>query len=149
MAKNEIRLQYSGFIVFAAKMLSVATGLAFQLMIARTTTELEYGLWFNINDILAYFTLLATALPFWTMRFAARDKEGAAKTGILANLTISAIATIIYLPLVPLITSSLGIGQEYLLLYFVVAAQIIELYSLNALEACLDRKSTRLNSSHT
>jgi len=137
LAKNEIRLQYSGFIVFAAKMLSVATGLAFQLMIARTTTELEYGLWFNINDILAYFTLLATALPFWTMRFVARDKEGAAKTGILANLTISAIATIIYLPLVPLITSSLGIGQEYLLLYFVVAAQIIELYSLNALEACL------------
>jgi O-antigen/teichoic acid export membrane protein len=71
------------------------------------------------------------------MRFVARDKEGAAKTGILANLTISAIATIIYLPLVPLITSSLGIGQEHLLLYFVVAAQIIELYSLNALEACL------------
>lgn len=118
-------------------MLSVATGLAFQLMIARTTTELEYDLWFNINDILAYFTLLATALPFWTMRFAARDKEGATKTGLIANLTISAIATVIYLPLVPLITSSLGISQKYFLLYFLVAVQIIELYSLSALQACL------------
>jgi O-antigen/teichoic acid export membrane protein len=137
LAKKEIRLQYSGFIIFAAKMLSVATGLAFQFMIARTATESEYGIWFNIKDILAYFTLLATALPFWTMRFVARDKEGAAKTGILANLTISVIATVIYLPLVPLITSSLGVGQEYFLLYLVVAAQIIELYSLNALEACL------------
>ncbi|RJS82497.1 hypothetical protein CW707_00800 [Candidatus Bathyarchaeota archaeon] len=58
MAKNEIRLQYSGFIIFAAKLLSVATGLAFQFMIARNTTPEEYGLWFNVNDILAYFTLL-------------------------------------------------------------------------------------------
>lgn len=137
MTKNQIRLQYSGFIIFAAKMLSIATGLAFQLMIYRTTTEAELDLWFNINDILAYFTLLAVALPFWTMRFVARDKEGAVKTGILANLTISAIATIIYLPLVPLITSSLGISQEYLLLYFIVSIEIIELYFINALEACL------------
>ena len=118
-------------------MLSIATGLAFQLMIGRATTKPEYGLWFNIKDILAYFTLLAAALPFWTMRFMARDKEGAAKTGILANLTISVIATIIYLPLVPLITSSLGISQEYLLLYFIIAIEMIELYFIHALEACL------------
>ena len=118
-------------------MLSIATGLAFQLMIGRATTKPEYGLWFNIKDILAYFTLLAGALPFWTMRFVARDKEGAAKTGILANLTISVIATIIYLPLVPLITSSLGISQEYLLLYFIVAIEITQLYFILALEACL------------
>jgi len=137
LAKNEIRLQYSGFIIFAAKMLSIATGLAFQLMIVRTTTEAELDLWSNLNDVLAYFTLLAAALPFWTMRFVARDKEGAAKTGILANLTISVIATIIYLPLVPLITSLLNIRQEYLFLYFIISIEIIELYSINALEACL------------
>ncbi|MDH5689913.1 MAG: hypothetical protein OEY81_00590, partial [Candidatus Bathyarchaeota archaeon] len=137
MAKNEIRLQYSGFIIFAAKMLSIATGFAFQFMIGRATTGPEYGLWFNINDILAYFTLFAAAFPFWTMRFVARGKEGAAKTGILANLAISAIATIVYLPLVLLITSSLGISQEYFLLYFVVSIEIIELYFIRALEACL------------
>ncbi|NIO36954.1 hypothetical protein GTO27_04540, partial [Candidatus Bathyarchaeota archaeon] len=110
MAKNEIKLQYSGFIIFAAKMLSVATGLLFQLMIARSTTKSEYDLWFNLNDILAYFTLLATAIPFWTMRFVAREKEGAVKTGIIANLLISAIATAIYISLVPFITSSLNIS---------------------------------------
>ncbi|MGC9346099.1 MAG: hypothetical protein ACP5ER_04845, partial [Candidatus Bathyarchaeales archaeon] len=66
MTKNQIRLQYSGFIIFAARMLSIATGLAFQLMIARTTTKPEYGIWFNINDVQAYFTLLAGVLPFWT-----------------------------------------------------------------------------------
>jgi hypothetical protein len=30
LAKKEIRLQYSGFVIFAAKLLSIATGLAFQ-----------------------------------------------------------------------------------------------------------------------
>lgn len=137
MAKKEIRLQYSGYVIFAAKMLSVASGLIFQLMIVRATTEPELDLWYNLNDILAYFTLLAAALPFWTMRFVATDKEGAAKTGILANLILSVVATIIYLPLVPLITSFLHISQEYLFLYVIVSIQIVELYSLNALQACL------------
>ena len=146
MAKKEIRLQYSGFIIFAAKMLSVASGLIFQLMIARGVRlysvdwQFEYDLWFNLTDILAYFTLLAAAFPFWTMRFVARGKEEAVKTGIVGNLIISAIATAIYLPLVPFITSSLGIPQEYLLLYFLISVQIIELYSINALEACLRAK---------
>lgn len=140
MAKNEIRLQYSGFVIFTAKMLSIATGLIFQLMIARTTTEAEYGIWFNIGDVLAYFTLLAGVLPFWTMRFVARAEEGAAKTGILANFTISIIATLIYLPLVPIITSALGISQKYLLLYSLLPLQMIETHIISALEACLRAK---------
>ena len=44
MTKKEIRLQYSGFIIFTAKMLSVATGFIFQLMIARATEPPEYGI---------------------------------------------------------------------------------------------------------
>ncbi|MEM3641768.1 MAG: hypothetical protein QXH37_07610, partial [Candidatus Bathyarchaeia archaeon] len=137
LTKNQIRLQYSGFIIFAAKMLSIGTGLIFQLMIARTTSTEEYGLWFNINDVLAYFTLLAGVLPFWTMRSVARGTEGAAKTGIFANLIISAIAMSVYLPLIPFITSSLGISKAYLLPYFLMSMQIIELYLINALQACL------------
>jgi O-antigen/teichoic acid export membrane protein len=121
-------------------MLSVATGLIFQLMIARTTTKQEYGIWFNIGDVVAYFTLLAVVFPFWTMRFVARDKEGAAKTGILTNLTLSAITTLIYLPLIPFITSLLDIPTEYTILYFLASLQIIELYSITALEACLQAR---------
>jgi hypothetical protein len=54
LAKNEIRVQYSGFIIFAAKPISVATGLTFQYMIARSTTPQQYGAWFNVNDVLAF-----------------------------------------------------------------------------------------------
>jgi O-antigen/teichoic acid export membrane protein len=140
LSDNEIRLRYSGFIIFATRILSVATGLLFQLMIARATTTLEYGIWFNINDVSTYFTLLVGVLPFWALRFVARGREGATKTGILANLLMAIIATIIYLLLLPTITSALDIDAEYFHLYMLSALQILEGYSLNALEAGLRAK---------
>jgi hypothetical protein len=140
LGKNEIRVQYSGFVIFAAKLLSVATGLAFQYMIARSTNQAEYGVWFNIGDVLSYFTILAGIMPFWVMRFAARNERGAAKTGVLANLAISLAATLIYLPLVPLITSALHVQEEHISVYLIISAQIIELHLLSAFEANLRAK---------
>jgi len=137
--KNEIRVQYSGFIIFSARIISVATGLAFQYMIARATSQAEYGVWFNVNDVLAYFTILAGIMPFWAMRFVARNERDAAKTGVLANFAISIAATLIYLPLLPLITSALGV-REYISIYLIITAQIIELHLLNAFEANLRAK---------
>ena len=140
MAKSEIKLQYSGLIIFAAKILSVATGLIFQFMLARATTIKEYGVWFNINDVATYFALLASVLPFWTMRFVIRRKEGAVKTGALANLLIAAIATAIYIPLVPIIMALLKVSGTYTIFYFIFALQIIETYSIMVMEACLQAR---------
>ncbi|MBS7646891.1 MAG: hypothetical protein QXK93_05080 [Candidatus Bathyarchaeia archaeon] len=136
MRENPIRLQYSGFVIFSAKMFSVATGFIFQYMIARYTSTVEYGIWFNINDVLGYFLVLAGVIPFWVVRFVARSEEGAVKTGVLANLTISLVATIIYLVSVPLITSAIGVHQ-YTSLYLLAALQVVEFYMLNVIEACL------------
>jgi hypothetical protein len=97
-------------------------------------------MWYNVTDLTAYFTLMAGVLPFWTMRFATRGKEGAIKTGILANLTIAGIAALFYLLLIPFITAGLGIGPAYLGAYFVVAILIIETYSVNMIEASLQAK---------
>jgi O-antigen/teichoic acid export membrane protein len=140
LAKSQIRLQYSGLIIFAARVLSIATGLIFQLMIARATTQSEYGIWFNMGDVLSYFMLLSGVLPFWAMRFTARGKEGTVKMGILANLALSIIAMLIYLSLVPTITSALGVNGKFLLLYFLASIEIVEIYILTMLEACLQPK---------
>ncbi|MCS7124889.1 MAG: hypothetical protein NZ932_05710 [Candidatus Bathyarchaeota archaeon] len=139
MKENPIRLQYSGFIIFAAKMFSVATGVAFQYMIARYTTTGEYGIWFNINDVLAYFTITAGIMPFWVLRFVARSEKGAVKTGVVANFAISLAATFVYLPLIPLIVSALG-AQQYISLYLLASFQIVELHMLGVFEACLRAK---------
>ncbi|MDH5734455.1 MAG: hypothetical protein OEY88_11850, partial [Candidatus Bathyarchaeota archaeon] len=140
MVKSEIRLRYSGFILFTSKLLSVATGLAFVLMITRSVSKEEFGIWGNITDVFSYFVLLATILPFWTTRFVAREHAGSAKTGLIANIFISIASASIYLALLPTILSVLQIGADYAMLYFIVSIQIVEFYTISALEAVLHAK---------
>jgi O-antigen/teichoic acid export membrane protein len=136
VTKKEIRTQYSGFILFTAKLLTVATGIAFTLMIARSVTQSEYGVYGTLNIIIPYFTILSTAIPFWVMRFVARDKEGAAKTGIVANTVIAAIAMLVYAAFFPLMITTFRL-EGYIMLCGVAVAQIIEFYLIAVLEACL------------
>lgn len=140
MGKNEIRLRYSGFILFTSRLLSVATGLAFVLMITRSVPKAEFGIWGNLSDILGYFVLFAGVLPFWTTRFLAREYKGAARTGLIANIVISIASASIYFILLPTILSFLEIGIDYVTLYTLIAVQIIELYMISALEAVLFAK---------
>lgn len=135
-----IRLRYSGLVIFASKILSVATGLAFQYMLARSVSVRDYGVWFNVSDLTTYFTILAGVFPFWALRFTARAKEGAIKTALAANFAIASAAAFLYGIFVPTLTSALGIGLEYVPLYVLAAAQIVEVYVLNALESCLQAK---------
>lgn len=136
LAKKEIRVQYSGLVFFGAKLISVATGILFTLLLGSLSQE-KLGAWgILLNIVVPYFTLLSGALSFWTMRFVARDKEGAAKTGIVANMTIATIATLIYLALLPLVTQAFSL-QDYVIAYFLVATQIIETYLITVFEACM------------
>lgn len=136
MNKKELRTHYSGLIVFAAKLASVATGTAFTLIVARSVTQNEYGNWGILNIILPYFTLLSTAVPFWTMRFVARGKRNSTKTGVLANGGIGLVAFLVYFALLPLIVPAFKL-EDYVLPYSLMALQIIEIYLIAALEASL------------
>lgn len=145
MNQKDLRLQYSGLVLFASRLVSVATGLIFALMIARAASPSEYDVWFNMNDISTYFTLMAGVLPFWALRFVARDKEGAIKTGVFSNFIVSLAATALFVPLVPFIVSALGPrAQPYIFLYFLFSAQIIESHMLTMFEACLQARAPKI-----
>ena len=137
MSRDEIRVHYSGFIIFAAQMLSVVTGIIFTLLLTRNMTKQQYGIWANIFDLLGYFTLLSGLFPFWATRFVARGKEGATKTALLANLLVALASTAVYLPLISLVTGAFGISEAYIILYVVASLQIINLYMISILESCL------------
>lgn len=145
MARKEIRLQYTGYVIFAARIIGLVTGLLFQFMLARAipTGSPEYAIWGNINNILPYFTLLAGVVPFWVMRCVARGREGAARTGLVMNLIFSAIGTIVYLAVIPLILPSLLSQAQvpnpviYLPFYLIASVQIVELYLTGILEPCI------------
>jgi hypothetical protein len=149
VARKEIRLQYSGYVIFAAKLISVATGLIFQFMLGRAIAadSPEYAIWGNINTVLPYFTLLAGIVPFWVMRCVARGKEGATKTGLTINLLFSLITTAAYLVFIPLVLPSLlseaGVSNPaaYLPFYLIVSVQIIEVYLIGLFEPCLQART--------
>jgi hypothetical protein len=139
VATKDIRLQ-SGFVIFAARISSVLTGLIFQFIVAHALVAREYDIWFNINDINMYFVLLSGVLPFWAMRYVTRDKEGSVKTGVFANLIIAAVAAAVYIIIVPSVMSALQISLVYLPIYLLMAIQIFEIHSISIMESCLQAR---------
>jgi O-antigen/teichoic acid export membrane protein len=140
LAKNTIRVQYAGFIIFTAQIISIGTGLFFTLLLSRNMTQQEYGIWANIFDLVGYFLLFSGLFPFWAVRFEARQRQGAAKTGLLANLIISLASAAIYISLTPSLTRAFNIGGQYIAMYLIASAQIINLHLVVMLESILRAK---------
>jgi hypothetical protein len=149
VARKAIRLQYSGYVIFASRLISVATGLVFQFMLGRAIAadSPEYAIYGNINTVMPYFTLMAGVVPFWVMRCVARGREGATKTGLAINSLFSLIATAAYLVIIPLILPSLlseaGVSNPavYLPFYLIISIEIIELYLIGVFEPCLQAQT--------
>ena len=128
----------SGLILFLSRLISAVTGLAFTIMITRSVPEAEYGIWANINvDIVTYFTLLSSILPFWIIRFFARGYKDSAKTGVFANLLFGMGSAIIYVIFIPFLLPFLHISPNYLPIYLLASIQILEIYLLSAFQPIL------------
>ena len=136
MSKSQIRVQYSGFIIFASQILSIATGLVFTLLLTRNMNTSEYGIWTNIFDYTAYFWLFSGVLPFWATRFMARGKEGTVKTSTLAQFSIALVSTLAYFPAIILITNAIG-TQAYLLIYIIAGLYVFNFYMVSIFEGDL------------
>ncbi len=121
-------------------MLSLATGFIFTLLLTRNMTKQEFGIWANIFDLVGYFLLLSGVFPFWTMRYVARQRQGAAKTGFLANLVCSLIFMFVYISLAPFVTAAFNISGVYVLMYVIASAQIVNVYLIASLESVLRAK---------
>jgi O-antigen/teichoic acid export membrane protein len=137
VAKDEIRVHYSGLIIFAAQMLSVVTGMAFTLLFTRNMTSPQYGVWNNIYDVTGYFMLFSGLVPFWATRFVARGNQGATKTALLTNLVVGLPSASIYFLLVPMIIVQLNISETYVMIYLIASVLIINTHLIATLEACL------------
>ena len=136
MGKNQIRLRYSGFVVFTTYFLGIITGLIFTLLLTRSMTVSQFGIWTNIFDYTPYFIILSGVLPFWATRFTARSKEGTAKTAVLSQLSIAVASTIIYLPVIFLVSHAIG-TSAYMLIYFIAGLYILNSYLVVVFEAVL------------
>jgi O-antigen/teichoic acid export membrane protein len=138
--KEDISTHVSGGVVFAAKLVSVATGIIFTLTVAAALSTSDYGAYGIFgNLIVPLFTVLSAPIPFWTMRFIARNKKGSAKTGVFGNLIISGVVTLVFLATLPLVIS-LERLQGFVPVFAIVAAEIIEIYMISVFEAYMQAK---------
>jgi hypothetical protein len=101
-------------------------------------TQAQYGVWGNIYDVTAYFLLFSGFIPFWALRFVARGEEGAVKTAFVANFALAIASAAAYIPLGPLIASSLHITETSV--YALASGQVVTTYTVNTLESCLRAK---------
>jgi O-antigen/teichoic acid export membrane protein len=136
--ENEIRIQYTGFIIFAAQILSIATGLVFTLLLTRNLSQADFGVWSNIFTVLGYFTIASGLLPFWATRFAARKMEGTIKTGFSATLVIALIGVAAYIPFIfPYMQAANTQESVYLIVYLFASLEILNIYLVALLESSL------------
>lgn len=136
MNKNQIRLQYSGFVVFAAQVLSIFSGLAFTLLLTRNMNAEQFGIWTNIFDYAGFFAFFSGLLPFWVTRFVARNKEDAIKTGVLTQLLLASVSVVLYFPIITLISRTIK-TEAYLSVYFIAGLYILNLYAVAIFESVL------------
>jgi hypothetical protein len=143
LATKDIKLQFSGYAIFAAKIVSVATGFFFQFMLARAidlnnpATSPQYGIYFNINDLVGYFVMMGSVFPFWAMRYFVRGKEGAVKTGLAMTAILSIVFATLYLGIISLILPVFDVSSVYLPIYFIAVFQVVEMYFFGLFETCL------------
>ncbi|MEM1514804.1 MAG: hypothetical protein QXH24_01960 [Candidatus Bathyarchaeia archaeon] len=137
LTEDEIKLRYTGFIVFLSRLISIGTGLIFTLLVTRNISPKDYGVYGNLGDILSYFTLISTIIPFWITRFRARRWPGSLKTGLFMNTLIGLASITLYLLSIVGIMHTLQVGLNYIPVYMVSAAMILENHILAVFEAAL------------
>jgi O-antigen/teichoic acid export membrane protein len=74
LSQNDIRVRYSGFIIFASQIITLFTGLVFTLLLTRNMNTGEFGVWSFLSYLTGLFGLVNGLFPFWVTRFVAGGK---------------------------------------------------------------------------
>jgi O-antigen/teichoic acid export membrane protein len=138
---SNIRFRYTGFINFAAQLISIITGFLFVVTVTRNLATADFGFWQNIGDLLNYATIFSGIVPFSVIRYVARGHRDAVKTGIAANTLLSLPIIGIFLILSPYFGSIIGANP----LFFQVASlHILMFYILPAVQNAVYAKAPHI-----
>ena len=138
---SHIRFRYTGFVNFAAQLLSIATGFIFVVTVTRNLTTADFGAWQNIGDLLGYATIFSGIIPFSVVRYTARGHADAMRTGIAANTLLSLPITGIFLLFSSFFASVIGANP----LYFQIASlHVLMFYILPAVQNAVYAKKPHI-----
>lgn len=95
---NNISVRRTGLVVFSARIGSIFTGLAFLLLMTRSLSTQQFGLWEVVLDIVTFSSYPSGLLVYWATRDIARGFMRG-KTALFINFALSGIGIAIYVVL--------------------------------------------------
>ena len=126
-----VRLRYTGVVLFISRLFSLLTGALFVLLITRKLPVDDFGLWSMTGRYLAYVMIFANVYSYWLPRTMARGVN-TSKTGLALSLIFGSAATLVYLIIA--FWFSLSFDQPLLIL-LLVAPQVILSYVQSTMES--------------
>ena len=72
---NNIRVTYSGLIALVVSLIGVVTGIIFVILITRTLTPVEFGLWTLLGSVVSYVLVIDPIVTYWSTRQVARGEN--------------------------------------------------------------------------
>jgi len=121
-----IRVTYSGLISLVVGITSIFTGLIFTLIVTRTVSITEYGIWGLISSLFGYVVTIEPMISYWATREIARNVDSG-KTAILSSSLLSIMGIFIYSIIAYLVGHQTNIDQK--ILFFAII--LIPLMFLN------------------
>ena len=95
---SDIRITYTGLVSFFISMIAMIAGILFTLILTRTLTQEEYGLWSLISSLIGYVMISNLIISYWSTRETAREIESG-KTAVAGTMVLSIISIIGYIVL--------------------------------------------------
>ena len=94
---SSVKLKLPGTIFLASNFYSLFTGLAFTVIVTRSLTVNEFGLWNMISQYIAYTAIpLSSIASFWIVRYAARGVKEAPSSGVFFSIILLFIGLPLY-----------------------------------------------------
>ncbi len=137
LEETQIRLKYTGFLMFSSRVAALLIGTIFSVYVARVLSKPEYGAWGFISNLVVSLTFFQGIIPFWATRAIARGNR-IYKTTITANFLVSIPLTAFLLLSSQSLAESLGIEVTATVL---IAPLIMALYSMAAFNSILQART--------
>ena len=126
-----IRVRLSGAIIFLGNLTSVLTGIIFTVLVARSLTQYELGIWFFLGTVISYFQVLENALTYWASRDIPRGLD-IAKTCIVSNFLISLPLTVGFIILSYYLVPIIGYPRTFFLIGSIFIPIYYTLYAITS-----------------
>lgn len=110
-----IRVTYSGLIALLTGVISLGSGLIFMVIVTRTLSIEEYGMWGVIIGLLAYGSILDSLISVWVVRETARGAKSGKTASLLGTGIFSTAGILIYIFAIFFVGHETQIDQNILL----------------------------------